>query len=89
MASAIAVPSSSRNMARAGANSWYRCVLTEGKNREIRKLMEHFGCVVNRLIRVQYGPFMLEDMAIGAIREVPPAQVKEFVDYLEKKGARL
>ena len=71
------------------ANSWYRCVLTEGKNREIRKLMEHFGCVVNRLIRVQYGPFMLGDLAAGEIREVPPGKVKEFVDYLEKKGVRL
>jgi len=34
-----------------GRNTWYRIVLNEGKNREIRKLMEHFGCVVNRLIR--------------------------------------
>jgi 23S rRNA pseudouridine2605 synthase len=41
------------------SNSWYRVVLTEGKNREIRKLVEHFGGMVNRLIRVQYGPFEL------------------------------
>lgn len=68
------------------SNSWYRCVLTEGKNREIRKLMEHFGCVVNRLIRVQYGPFALEDLPIGAVREVPPAQVKSFIDYLAGRG---
>jgi 23S rRNA pseudouridine2605 synthase len=34
-------------------NRWYRCVLTEGKNRELRKLFEHFGCVVNRLVRLQ------------------------------------
>ena len=71
------------------SNSWYRCVLTEGKNREIRKLMEHFGCVVNRLIRVQYGPFALEDLAIGAIREVPPVQVKSFIDYLAGRGIAL
>jgi 23S rRNA pseudouridine2605 synthase len=71
------------------ANRWYRCVLTEGKNREIRKLFDHFGCVVNRLVRLQYGPFTLGDIAPGEIREVPPAKVKEFVDYLEKKGARL
>ncbi|WP_373505576.1 pseudouridine synthase [Aestuariivirga sp.] len=68
------------------SNSWYRCVLTEGKNREIRKLMEYFGCVVNRLIRVQYGPFTLDELAIGAIREVPPQKVKSFLDYLASKN---
>jgi 23S rRNA pseudouridine2605 synthase len=71
------------------SNSWYRCVLTEGKNREIRKLMEHFGCVVNRLIRVQYGPFTLDDLPIGAVKEVPPAKVQAFVDYLAAKGVTL
>jgi 23S rRNA pseudouridine2605 synthase len=68
------------------ANRWYRCVLTEGKNREIRKLFEHFGCVVNRLVRVQYGPFFLDDLTAGELREVPPGRVKEFLDYLAKKG---
>lgn len=71
------------------ANRWYRCVLTEGKNREIRKLFDHFGCVVNRLVRLQYGPFFLDDLAPGEIREVPPAKVKAFLDYLEKKGVKL
>jgi 23S rRNA pseudouridine2605 synthase len=67
------------------ANRWYRCVLTEGKNREIRKLFEHFGCVVNRLIRVQYGPFLLGDLASGDIREVPVRAVKSFLDDLAAK----
>lgn len=71
------------------ANRWYRCVLTEGKNREIRKLFEHFGCVVNRLVRLQYGPFTLGDLEPGAIREVEPAKVKAFLDYLAGKGIRL
>jgi 23S rRNA pseudouridine2605 synthase len=57
------------------ANSWYRIVLTEGKNREIRKLMEHFGCVVNRLIRVQYGPFELGTLEPGTVKEIAPAEV--------------
>jgi 23S rRNA pseudouridine2605 synthase len=70
------------------SNSWYRCVLTEGKNREIRKLMAYFGCVVNRLIRVQYGPFALDDLAIGAIREVPPAKVQRFIEELNRKGVK-
>jgi 23S rRNA pseudouridine2605 synthase len=71
------------------ANRWYRCVLTEGKNREIRKLFDHFGCVVNRLVRLQYGPFMLGDIASGDIREVPPGKVKEFLEYLQKKGVAI
>jgi len=71
------------------ANRWYRCVLTEGKNREIRKLFDHFGCVVNRLVRIQYGPFFLGDLVAGEIREVPPGKVKEFLDYLAKKGISL
>ncbi|PZF78426.1 rRNA pseudouridine synthase [Aestuariivirga litoralis] len=71
------------------ANRWYRCVLTEGKNREIRKLFDHFGCVVNRLVRLQYGPFTLGDMEPGDIREVPPAQVKALIDELARKGAKL
>jgi 23S rRNA pseudouridine2605 synthase len=65
------------------ANRWYTCVLREGKNREIRKLMEHFGCVVNRLIRVQYGPFKLDDLARGEVREVPPKQVKTLMRDLK------
>ena len=71
------------------ANRWYRCVLTEGKNREIRKLFEHFGCVVNRLVRLQYGPFTLGDLQPGEIREVEPARVKAFLDYLAGKGITL
>ena len=64
-------------------------MLTEGKNREIRKLFDHFGCVVNRLVRLQYGPFSLGDMYPGDVREVPAAQVKKLVDFLVKKGAKL
>ncbi len=70
-------------------NSWYRVVLTEGKNREIRKLMEHFGCVVNRLIRVQYGPFHLGDLTAGSVREVPPETVKQFIAFLAARGVAL
>ena len=61
-------------------------MLTEGKNREIRKLMEHFGCVVNRLTHVQYGPFTLDDLAIGAVKEVALAKVKSFLDQFASRG---
>ena len=45
-----------------GKNRWLTMRLYEGKNREIRKIMEHFGCIVNRLIRISYGPFNLKDL---------------------------
>ena len=43
-----------------GANHWYHVVLMEGKNREVRRLWESQGLAVNRLIRVRYGPYILE-----------------------------
>ncbi|MCB1537731.1 MAG: rRNA pseudouridine synthase [Rhodospirillales bacterium] len=72
-----------------GRNTWYTITLTEGKNREIRKLMEYFGCVVNRLIRLQYGPFRLGDLPEGALREVSKKQVAALIDDLKKRGAKL
>ncbi len=71
------------------SNSWYRVVLTEGKNREIRKLTEHFGCVVNRLVRVQYGPFQLATLAPGALAEVPARDVEQFLEFLAARGVAL
>lgn len=72
-----------------GKNCWYTIVLTEGKNREIRKLMEHFGCVVNRLIRVSYGPFELRDLPEGSLREVSKKQVQALIEDLKARGAKL
>lgn len=54
-----------------GANSWMTVSLTEGKNREIRKVMEALGLKVNRLIRTAYGPFQLGNLKPGAVSEVP------------------
>jgi len=72
-----------------GKNTWYQVVLTEGKNREIRKLMEHFGCVVNRLIRTDYGPFHLGDLERGRLREIPPHEVRNLIKDLQERGAKL
>ena len=44
--------------------------LREGKNREIKKMLEHLGLAVNRLIRVSFGPFELGDLAEGEVMEV-------------------
>ncbi|MCK4938866.1 MAG: pseudouridine synthase [Rhodospirillaceae bacterium] len=55
---------------RTGSNAWLEIILTEGKNREIRKVLEHLGLKVSRLIRMDYGPFKLGDLTRGAVKEV-------------------
>ena len=55
---------------RTGRNQWVEMTLTEGKNREVRRVLEHLGLKVNRLIRTAYGPFTLGEMAAGAVEEV-------------------
>ena len=53
-----------------GANSWLTMALREGKNREIKRVLEHIGLQVNRLIRLSFGPFQLGELAEGAVEEV-------------------
>lgn len=55
---------------RTGANVWIELKLTEGKNREVRRVLEHLGLKVSRLIRTAYGAFQLADMPAGAVDEV-------------------
>lgn len=60
-----------------GANLWLTVSLKEGKNREVRRVLESLGLVVNRLIRVAYGPFQLGNLPRGAIEEVPRKVLRE------------
>jgi 23S rRNA pseudouridine2605 synthase len=53
-----------------GANCWITMGLREGKNREIKRVLEHLGLAVNRLIRLSYGPFQLGDLEEGMVEEV-------------------
>jgi 23S rRNA pseudouridine2605 synthase len=53
-----------------GSNVWLTLSLREGKNREVKRLAEHLGLTVNRLIRLSFGPFALGDLAEGDIEEV-------------------
>ena len=62
---------------RRGANAWFNITIREGKNREIRKVLEHLGLSVNRLIRVSFGPFQLGTLATGAVEEVPAKALLE------------
>jgi 23S rRNA pseudouridine2605 synthase len=52
------------------ANAWLTVGLREGRNREVRRALADVGLVVNRLIRISYGPFQLGDLAPGAVEEV-------------------
>jgi 23S rRNA pseudouridine2605 synthase len=58
-----------------GSNCWIDVSLAEGKNREVRRALESLGLKVNRLIRVSYGPFQLDDLGPGALEEVDPADL--------------
>lgn len=62
-----------------GRNAWLTVSLKEGKNREIRKVMEALDLQVNRLIRVAYGPFQLGKLEESAVEEVPKRVVREQV----------
>jgi len=62
----------------SGRNAWVIITLHEGKNREIRKVMNHLGLQVNRLIRVSYGPFELGNLNPEDVREVPDAMVQKY-----------
>lgn len=55
-----------------GANCWFTMGLREGKNREIKRIAEHLGLNVNRLIRLSFGPFILGSLKPGEIEEVKP-----------------
>ncbi len=71
-----------------GANSWLEITLTEGKNREVRRVMEAIGLTVNRLIRVSYGPFNLGNMQKGSVQEVKPSVMKQQIAGFFKQNKK-
>ncbi|WP_309091766.1 pseudouridine synthase [Phenylobacterium sp.] len=62
---------------REAANLWITVTLHEGKNREVRRVLEAVGLKVNRLIRLSYGPFALGTLGVGEIEEVGPRVIRE------------
>ena len=62
---------------RQGTNAWLTVSLKEGKNREVRRVLQHLGLTVTRLIRVAYGPFQLGTLPKGAVEEVNAKVLRE------------
>ena len=65
-----------------GDNAWLTVALREGKNREVRRVLEHLGLKVGRLIRLAYGPFQLGGLEPRAVEEVRPKVLKEQLGHL-------
>ncbi len=63
-----------------GKNIWITLSLSEGKNREVRKVLEAIGLKVNRLIRLSYGPFALGTLLPGQVEEVGPRVIRELLE---------
>jgi len=59
-----------------GANPWYEVVLTEGRNRQIRRMFEEVGHHVEKIKRMQLGPLML-DVGSGRVRELKAGEVEK------------
>ncbi len=67
---------------RTGRNQWIELTLTEGKNREVRRVLEALGLEVSRLLRIRYGPFELGDLQRGQAYEVRASDVERFTKTL-------
>ena len=79
-------PIQARLERQSGANAWLIVALAEGKNRAVRRVLEHVGLTVNRLIRVAYGPFQLGRLARGEVAAVPAKVLREQLGGGERAG---
>lgn len=73
---------------RTGRNQWIEMTITEGKNREVRRVLEHFGLEVSRLMRTAYGPFALGDLPRGQAVEIRKGDLDRFRASLKQTARR-
>ena len=71
----------------SGKNQWIEMTITEGKNREVRRVLEHLGLKVNRLIRTAYGPFALGDLPRGQAARIRKGDLDRFRSSLKRGPA--
>ncbi len=68
-------------------NQWYHVALTEGRNREVRRMFEAVGLTVSRLIRTRYGQFLLpRGLKRGRWQELDPADVRTMMTAIGLKA---
>ncbi len=72
----------------SGRNLWVEMTITEGKNREVRRVLEHLGLKVNRLIRTAYGPFELGDLPRGQAVAISKQALTRFLGQLDRGELR-
>ncbi|MDY7098582.1 MAG: pseudouridine synthase [Pseudomonadota bacterium] len=80
------------NLERGGGssakNNWIEMTITEGKNREVRRVLEYLGLKVNRLIRTAYGPFALGELGRGQAARIRKGDLDRFMSTLKRSDAR-
>ena len=70
------------------SNAWLTVSIREGRNREVRRIMEHLGHQVSRLIRVSYGPFQLGELPSGSVDAVKPRILADQLGLTEPSGQK-
>ena len=66
-------------ISRGNTNAWLKISITEGKNREVRNIMQYFGLQVMKLIRTNYGPFSLGTLPVGGVKAVHNQALKDAI----------